>query len=534
MEEPQPPKKVKEQPIQVYQGAKRIHPKLAKGRFANIRIIMILATQLFFYGVPWINWDGRQAVWFDVLGRHFYIFSLVFEPADLLYLTGLLIVSAFGLFWWTTVAGRLWCGYSCPQTVYTEIMLWIDHFVEGDRNKRLKLDKEPWNFRKIRIKALKYLLIFIVAAWTGITFAGWFTPIREFVPAIFNGTAGHIALGTAAFYGFVTWLFGHIMREQVCLHMCPYARFQSAMFDHDTLVISYDEERGEPRGARKKTAERGEGGIGDCINCTMCVQVCPVGIDIRDGLQYQCIGCAACIDACDEVMDKMGYPRGLIRYTTEAVLKHEYTDQDIKKRLLRPKVVGYGGVLLAAGSLGSGSGSRSLDAERILDSLRQVESAATHSEEHTRLEDVSTAVGFTNLVDSRGDLRTDRSHELFLLLLDLFLHHLIAILRARLHLLELLLTALLDDVGHRGFFLLISFELHLQLILHTLDLSVILLSEILDLRSSSLDIGQGFHDGGGVDDPDLLLSVSRECQREHQEEGNEELLHCLGLLRLIS
>ena len=348
MEEPQPQKKVKEQPIQVYQGAKRIHPKLAKGRFANIRIIMILATQLFFYGVPWINWDGRQAVWFDVLGRHFYIFSLVFEPADLLYLTGLLIVSAFGLFWWTTVAGRLWCGYSCPQTVYTEIMLWIDHFVEGDRNKRLKLDKEPWNFRKIRIKTLKYLLIFIVAAWTGITFAGWFTPIREFVPAIFNGTAGHIALGTAAFYGFVTWLFGHIMREQVCLHMCPYARFQSAMFDHDTLVISYDEERGEPRGARKKTAERGEDGIGDCINCTMCVQVCPVGIDIRDGLQYQCIGCAACIDACDEVMDKMGYPRGLIRYTTEAVLKHEYTDQDIKKRLLRPKVVGYGGVLLAA------------------------------------------------------------------------------------------------------------------------------------------------------------------------------------------
>ena len=346
MEEPQPQKKVKEQPIQVYQGAKRIHPKLAKGRFANIRIIMILATQLFFYGVPWINWDGRQAVWFDVLGRHFYIFSLVFEPADLLYLTGLLIVSAFGLFWWTTVAGRLWCGYSCPQTVYTEIMLWIDHFVEGDRNKRLKLDKEPWNFRKIRIKTLKYILIFIVAAWTGITFAGWFTPIREFVPAIFNGTAGHIALGTAAFYGFVTWLFGHIMREQVCLHMCPYARFQSAMFDHDTLVISYDEERGEPRGARKKTANKEDSGLGDCINCTMCVQVCPVGIDIRDGLQYQCIGCAACIDACDEIMDKMGYPRGLIRYTTEGALEHEYPESDIKKRLKRPRVAGYGAVLL--------------------------------------------------------------------------------------------------------------------------------------------------------------------------------------------
>lgn len=340
----------KEQVIELYQGAKRIHPKKAEGRYANIRIFMIIATQAFFYLMPWLNWNGRQAVWFDILGRHFYIFSMVLEPADLLYLTGLLMVSAFGLFWWTTVAGRLWCGYSCPQTVYTEIMLWIDHLVEGDRNKRLKLDKEPWNARKIRIKAIKYLLIFIVAAWTGITFAGWFTPIREFVPAIFTGTAGSVALGTAIFYGFVTWLFGHIMREQVCLHMCPYARFQSAMFDHDTLVISYDEERGEPRGARKKNAapKEGEKPLGDCINCMACVQVCPTGIDIRDGLQYQCIGCAACIDACNEIMDKMGYQRGLIRYTTEAVLKHEYTDADIKGKLLRPKVVGYGLALLVA------------------------------------------------------------------------------------------------------------------------------------------------------------------------------------------
>lgn len=348
MSQNNPESKPKEQVIQLYQGAKRIHPKMAKGRFANIRIFMIIATQLFFYGIPWLTWGDRQAVWFDIAGRHFYIFGLVLEPADLLYLTGLLIVSAFGLFWWTTVAGRLWCGYSCPQTVYTEIMLWIDHLVEGDRNKRLKLDKEPWNARKIRIKAIKYALIFVVAAWTGITFSGWFTPIREFVPAIFNGTAGHVALGTAAFYGFVTWLFGHIMREQVCLHMCPYARFQSAMFDHDTLVISYDAERGEPRGARKKNVKKEETNLGDCVNCMACVQVCPTGIDIRDGLQYQCIGCAACIDACDEIMDKMGYSRGLIRYTTEAVLKHEYKDEDIKRHLLRPKVVGYGGVLLAA------------------------------------------------------------------------------------------------------------------------------------------------------------------------------------------
>lgn len=342
-------KQPKEQVIQLYQGSKRIHPKLAKGRFANLRILAILVTQFVFYVLPWFNWEGRrQIVLFDIPNRHFHIFGLSFGAGDLIYLAGLLIISAFGLFWWTTLAGRLWCGYACPQTVYTEIMLWIDRLVEGDRNKRLKLEKEPWNFRKIRIKATKYLLIFLVCAWTGLTFAGWFTPIRELIPSLFDLTISSTALFAAAFYGLMTFLFAHILREQVCKYMCPYARFQSAMFDHDTLIISYDEERGEPRGARKKNASREETSLGDCINCTMCVQVCPVGIDIRDGLQYECIGCAACIDACDEIMDKMNYPRGLIRYTTESVLKHEYTDKDIKKRLLRPRVLGYGAVLFVA------------------------------------------------------------------------------------------------------------------------------------------------------------------------------------------
>lgn len=338
----------KEQVITLYESSKRIQPKMAKGRFANWRIWAIVATQFVFYVLPWFNFNGRQAVLFDIPERHFYIFNLSLGTGDLIYLAGLLIVSAFGLFWWTTIAGRLWCGYACPQTVYTEIMLWIDHLVEGDRNKRLKLEKAPWHFTKIRIKATKYLLIFAVCAWTGITFAGWFVPIREFVPAVFTGTAGMASLITAAFYGFMTWLMAHMMREQVCKYMCPYARFQSAMFDKDTLVISYDEERGEPRGARKKNASKEEGGLGDCINCTMCVQVCPVGIDIRDGLQYECIGCAACIDACDEIMDKMNYPRGLIRYTTEAALNHDYPEADIKKRFLRPKVLGYGLFLFAA------------------------------------------------------------------------------------------------------------------------------------------------------------------------------------------
>ena len=271
-------------------------------------------------------------------------------PNDLIYLTGLLLLSAFGLFWWTTIAGRLWCGYACPQTVYTEIMLWIDHLVEGDRNKRLKLDKSPWNFTKIRIKATKYLLIFLVCAWTGITFAGWFSPIRALVTHIFTfnwAAVSGAALIAATLYGGATWLFAHIMREQVCKYMCPYARFQSAMFDRDTLIISYDPARGEPRGARKKNVQREDSDLGDCINCTLCVQVCPVGIDIRNGLQYECIGCAACIDVCDEVMDKMGYPRGLIRYTTEGALEKDYPENKIPRRMLRPRVLGYGAVLAA-------------------------------------------------------------------------------------------------------------------------------------------------------------------------------------------
>ena len=343
---PPKPSKPKSSVIQIHPEGERIHPKKAEGRFAKLRIAAVLATQFVFYVIPWFNWSGRQAVLFNIPDRHFFIFGLSLGMGDLIYLALLLMICAFGLFWWTTIAGRLWCGYSCPQTVYTEIMLWIDNLVEGDRNKRLKLEKSPWNFTKIRIKATKALLIFLVCAWTGITFAGWFVPIRQFIPDLFAGAAGGGAMFAAAFYGFMTFFFAHVMREKVCLHMCPYARFQSAMFDKDTLIISYDTERGEPRGARKKTANKEDSGLGDCINCTMCVQVCPVGIDIRDGLQYQCIGCAACIDACDEIMDKMGYPRGLIRYTTEGALEHEYPESDIKKRLKRPRVAGYGAVLL--------------------------------------------------------------------------------------------------------------------------------------------------------------------------------------------
>lgn len=340
---------VKEQEVSLYASNKRIHPKMAKGIFAKLRIWAVIATQFVFFILPWFNYDGRQAVLLDIANRHFYIFSLVLLPSDLIFLSGLLFLAAFGLFWWTTIAGRLWCGYACPQTVYTEIMLWFDHFFEGDRNKRLKLEKSPWNFYKIRVKSLKYLTILIFCAWVGLSFVGWFSPIRGVFADFIHFNLSATEWFSAAFYGACTFFLAHIMREQVCKYMCPYARFQSAMFDRDTLIISYDPERGEPRGVvrKRKTAQVEEAPKGDCVDCSLCVQVCPVGIDIREGLQYECIGCAACIDACDEVMDKLKRPRGLIRYTTEAAMEKEYPESKILSRMKRPRVMGYGVIMLA-------------------------------------------------------------------------------------------------------------------------------------------------------------------------------------------
>lgn len=318
---------------------KKIHPKLVNGKFANLRIFFILITQIVFFIFPWINYSGRQAILFNISIRRFYIFNMVLFPGDLIFLSGLLLLCAFSLFWWTTIAGRVWCGYACPQTVYTEIMLFIDYLFEGDRNKRIKLENSNWTLHKIKIKFFKYIFIFIFCFFVGITFVGWFTPIKYVVKDLLHFNLSFIEVFSASFYGGITFLFAHILREQICKYMCPYARFQSVMYDKDTLVISYDFERGEPRGIRKKGIDNFK--LGDCINCTLCVQVCPVGIDIRDGLQYECIGCAACIDACDDVMVKVDKPKGLIRYTTEAVLNHEYKDSDIIKKFKRPSVLAY-------------------------------------------------------------------------------------------------------------------------------------------------------------------------------------------------
>ncbi|HUX30384.1 MAG TPA: cytochrome c oxidase accessory protein CcoG [Thiobacillus sp.] len=323
-----------------------IQPRSVHGVFANWRIALVLLTQAIYYGLPWLQWDNRQAVLFDLAARKFYIFGLVFWPQDFVYLTGLLILSALTLFLFTAVAGRLWCGYACPQTVYTEIFMWVENWLEGDHLARKKLDKSPWNANKLRRRGLKHLIWMLIALWTGFTFIGYFTPIQMLAAEVMSASLGPWETFWILFYGFATWGNAGFMREQVCKYMCPYARFQSVMFDSDTLTVTYDTSRGEPRGSRSKKADHKALGLGDCIDCSVCVQVCPTGIDIRDGLQYECIGCAACIDGCDQIMDKMGYPRGLIRYTTENVVKGKYPDSGILKHVLRPRTIIYT-VLLA-------------------------------------------------------------------------------------------------------------------------------------------------------------------------------------------
>ena len=378
----------------VYVSERKVYPRDVSGRFDRLRKAAVFWLLGMYYLFPWLEWDGRQAVLFDLPARKFHVFGLTFWPQDFSLLALLLMILAFTLFFTTALAGRLWCGYACPQTVWTECFLWMERWTEGDRPKRMKLDAGPWNREKILRKGSKHLLWLAFALWTGFTFVGFFTPIASLgarlVPFDWNGWEVFWVL----FYSLATWGNAGILREQVCKYMCPYARFQSAMFDRDTLIIAYDPMRGEPRGPRKKglasVLQRARGlldvrtaydyvfrasrhpsaaasrlqaagtvmledvaveaaplpkfqteELGDCIDCTMCVQVCPVGIDIRNGLQYECIACGACIDACDDVMDKMGMPHGLIRYTTQHALDGH------SGRVLRPRIFVYGALLTA-------------------------------------------------------------------------------------------------------------------------------------------------------------------------------------------
>lgn len=377
----------------MYVSERKIYPREIDGIFQKLRHAAVYVLLGLYYIMPWLQVEGRQAVLFDLPERKFYILWLTFWPQDFIFLALLLIMAALSLFFFTAVAGRLWCGYACPQTVWTEVFMWMERWTEGNRSQRIKLDAAPWSLNKLRRKGSKYFIWITFALWTGLTFVGFFTPIRQLCVDLLAGTVSGWAVFWLLFYSLATYGFAGVLREQVCKYMCPYARFQSAMFDRNTLIISYDAKRGEPRGARKKGSlssvlERPRGLIeenlandyvianakikhtgdaaistglivdhsgvnlininvgeaeqlGDCIDCTICVQVCPTGIDIRNGLQYECIACGACIDACDEVMDKLGYPKGLVRYTTHNSLVGHVVN------LFRPRIIIYATLLVA-------------------------------------------------------------------------------------------------------------------------------------------------------------------------------------------
>ena len=333
--EPLHPKKVKAKSSDTL-----IHTRSFTGLFRTLRVLGAGFLFLAFFGTVWLNWGGRQAVLWDLAESKFHIFGATFWPQDFILLSALLIICAFGLFAITVFAGRVWCGYTCPQSSFTWLFMWCEKVTEGERNQRIKLQAAPWSLNKLARRSAKHTLWLGISVLTGLTFVGYFTPIRPLAAELLTWQMGGVSLFWVLFFTAATYLNAGWLREAVCMHMCPYARFQSVMFDKDTLTISYDAARGEHRGPRKREVKPADVGLGDCIDCQLCVQVCPTGIDIRDGLQMECIGCAACVDACDSIMDKMGYARGLVRYTSEHQL------QGGKTHLLRPRLIGYSAVLL--------------------------------------------------------------------------------------------------------------------------------------------------------------------------------------------
>ena len=340
-----------EKGVGLYAAHQKVYTRSVSGVFARWRWAMVFVTQLVFYGLPWLEWGQRQAVLFDLSARRFFIFGLVLYPQDLIYLTGLLVVSALSLFLFTAVAGRLWCGYACPQTVYSQIYMWVEQKIEGSRIVRMRMDKGGFSTEKVLKKCFKHAAWIAIGLWTGFSFVGYFTPIRELGVSMLHATMSSWEIFWVLFYGFATYGNAGFMREQVCKYMCPYARFQSAMFDRDTLIVSYDAAVGEPRGVPAKGRDDSALALGHCVDCKLCVQVCPTGIDIRNGLQQECIGCGLCVDACNIVMKKTAQPPGLIRYATQNGMANRWTSRQVLQRVLRPRVLVYG-ALLAALSIG--------------------------------------------------------------------------------------------------------------------------------------------------------------------------------------
>lgn len=323
----------------LYAKRKDIYPRQTHGLFTALRVTSIVVLLGIYYILPWISWGDRKAVLFDLPNRKFYIFDIVYWPQDFFYLALILIIATYILFFVTAIAGRLWCGFACPQSVWTEVFIWIERFVEGNSSQQIRLNQQPLNWNKIRLKVSKHFLWCTLAVVTDYTFVAYFVPIESLLTRTLENSLGPWETFWISFFFLATYGNAGWLREQVCIYMCPYARFQGAMFDSDTLIISYDRRRGEPRGARKRGVDPEKIGMGSCINCYLCLRVCPTGIDIRDGLQYQCIGCAACIDVCNEVMGKMHYKKGLIRYTTEKLLAGKRT------RIIRPRIVIYSLIL---------------------------------------------------------------------------------------------------------------------------------------------------------------------------------------------
>jgi cytochrome c oxidase accessory protein FixG len=324
-----------------------IHTRSFTGLFRTLRLSGAGVLFLLFFGTLWLSCGDRQAVLWDLSESKFHIFGATFWPQDFILLSGLLIICAFGLFAITVFAGRVWCGYTCPQSTWTWLFMWCEKLTEGERNQRIKLDAAPWGLNKLLRRSAKHTLWLLISLLTGLTFVGYFTPVRPLAHELLTLQMGGVSLFWVLFFTGATYLNAGWLREAVCMHMCPYARFQSVMFDQDTLAVSYDSSRGENRGPRRREVDPAALGLGDCIDCQLCVQVCPTGIDIRDGLQMECIGCAACIDACDSIMTKMNYSHGLIRYASERELLGGTT------HWLRPRLLGYVGVLvLMIGALG--------------------------------------------------------------------------------------------------------------------------------------------------------------------------------------
>lgn len=378
------PKVIPIHPAEPWTAVEKIHARTITGAFARWRWAFVWLTQAMFYGVPWLTWNTRQAVLFDLDAKRFYLFGAVLFPQDLIYLAALLVVSALLLFFATAVVGRVWCGFACPQTVYTSIFMWIENRFEGSHQNRKRLDQAAWGPEKLLRRGGKHMAWMLFGLWTGFTFVGYFTAIRPLAADVLNLAAGYWTTFWVLFYGVFTYLNAGLVREKVCLHMCPYGRFQGSLMDERTLNVAYDHRRGEPRRGTVDNDPRSASG-GHCIDCTLCVQVCPTGIDIRQGLQAACIGCGLCIDACDEVMTKVHAPTGLIRMASLSELNGTSVGrQPLLQRVLRTRVWVYGSLLLLviAGTMAAFSARPEIRMNVIRDRsvmARQVEQGAVEN-----------------------------------------------------------------------------------------------------------------------------------------------------------